>query len=243
MSSKIIDHNGLQWQKSTPARSTLDKPMKVKNTIKKLHKANLMTWRRLESCESTNMYVKPYAFQWCDERDNKHQGSHTYQKAANESLSQLTSLRHSALQGYTRQVKGPNGRATVQSRRPWGSTQTASHRHNRVQYPCRCGHVTGIETWDVAHVSAMVSRENMARLSSENGSAPKWFVNNSIWKDGKDHSTNNWDNTTTGNHTQHKHRENETMKFNHYNYKKPQVTDEKRTKKRITCPAGETRGC
>ena len=50
-----------------------------------------------------------------------------------------------------------------------GSTQTGPSGHNRVQYPCLAGCVTGTETQGIGRIPPVVPREGMTRLSRENG--------------------------------------------------------------------------
>ena len=81
----------------------------------------------------------------------------------------VTDLGQLVLQGSKRQVQGSNGWNAAQLDRAWGSAQTGPSRHNRVQYPCLGGCVTGTETQGRVRLPPVVSREDMTQLSCEKG--------------------------------------------------------------------------
>ena len=76
-------------------------------------------------------------------------------------------MEQSVFRGFSRRVKGHDGRATAQFTRLRGSTQPFPFGHNGTQRFCLDGRVTGIETWGVVRVITVVPRGDGVRLPGE----------------------------------------------------------------------------
>ena len=126
-----------------------------------------------ETSESLDVITE--AVQSNSSKIRKHNGREIHLKKLNAITWNIgmTGLGEQVLQGYKRQVKGSNGRATAQPSRPWGSTRT-------FQLPCYAGRwrVTGIEargghvregsTFVGRHDPAVPRKESITKTSTHN---------------------------------------------------------------------------